>query len=35
VHFVPDQLSCVKNCEPVVGVEDQLLDVALFLLTAD
>lgn len=28
-------MSCGKNSEPTVGVEDQLLDVVLFLIIAD
>jgi len=35
VHFVLDQLLCAKNGELVVGVEDQLLDATLFLLTTN
>jgi hypothetical protein len=35
VHFVPNQLSHAKNGELAVGVEDQLHDVALFLLIDD
>jgi len=35
LHFVLDQLSHAKNGELAIGVEDQLLDVALFLLIVD
>jgi hypothetical protein len=35
MHFVPDQLSCVKNGEPAIGVEVQLHDVIIFLITID
>jgi hypothetical protein len=35
LHFVPNQLSCAKNAEPTIGVEDQLFDVVFFLLTID
>jgi hypothetical protein len=35
VHFLPNQLSCVKIGEPTIGGEDQLPDVAIFLLTID
>jgi hypothetical protein len=35
VHFVLDQLSYAKNGEPTIGVEDQLPDVVIFLLTID
>jgi hypothetical protein len=35
VHFILDQLLCVRNGELVVGVEDQLPNDVLFLLTAD
>jgi hypothetical protein len=35
VHFVPDQLLCAKNGEPIIGMEDQLLDATLFLLITD
>jgi len=35
LHFVLDQLSHAKNGELAIGVEDRLLDVALFLLIID
>jgi hypothetical protein len=35
MHFVPNQLSRVRNGKHAVGVEDQLLDATLFLLTID
>jgi hypothetical protein len=35
VHFVPNQLLHVFNRKPTVVVEDQLLDVVIFLLTYD
>jgi hypothetical protein len=35
VHFVLDQLSHAKNGELIVGVEDQLFDVILFLITSN
>ncbi len=35
VHFVLDQLLCARNGEPIVGVEDQLLNAIIFLLTTN
>jgi hypothetical protein len=35
VHFILDQLLCVRNGEPIIGVEDQLPDVVLCLLTTN
>jgi hypothetical protein len=35
VQFVPDQLSCAKNGEPTIGVEDQVLDAIFFLIIVD
>jgi hypothetical protein len=35
VHFVPDQLLCVRNGETNIGVEDQLPNVTTFLLTVN
>ncbi len=35
VHVVPNQLSHARNGELVVGMEDQLFDVVIFILTSD
>ncbi len=35
MHFVPNQLSCVKNIEHAIGVEVQLHDGIIFLITID
>jgi hypothetical protein len=32
VHFVPDHLSQIGYGESTIGVEDQLLDIALFVV---
>jgi hypothetical protein len=35
VHFIPNQLLHTTNGKPTISVEDQLLDVIIFLLTID
>jgi len=35
VHVVPYQLSHAINGELIVGMEDQLFDVVIFILTSD
>jgi len=35
VHFIPNQLLRTTNGKHAISVEDQLLDVTIFLLTID